>query len=168
MTASPATRRVCGTNLTYASLAEWLTLVYRVGGRIEASQRHYRRCRQLYRSLGIGEVRQSQDFAALERCEGLFDQARQAGDVPPGHGLQRVFSRSEIGTLLVEIRNRLDALRRGRADRPRPKGPRFDPAYIPDAALDRLIQQHPDLAIVDRLRAERIRRLGRRRELLRS
>ena len=121
MTASPAIRRVCGTNLTYASLAEWLTLVDRAGGRIEASQRHYHRCRQLYRSLGIGDVRQSQDFTALERREGLFDQARHAGDVPPGHGLQRVFTRSEIGTLLVETRNRLNALRSGRADSPPPQ-----------------------------------------------
>jgi hypothetical protein len=37
--------------------------------------------------------------------------------------------------LMVETRNRLDALRSGRADRPRCKGPRFDPARIPDPAL---------------------------------
>jgi hypothetical protein len=72
--------------------------------------------------------------------------------------LQRELTRTEIGTFLVETRNRLDALYSGRADRPCAKGPRFDPACIPDAALERLIQRHPDLEIVDRLRAERSRR----------
>ena len=38
-------------------------------------------------------------------------------------------------TLMVETRNRLDALRSGRADRPCCKGPRFDLARIPDPAL---------------------------------
>jgi hypothetical protein len=162
MTALAVTRRrVRGTNLSYASLAEWLELVYRVGGRIRCSASHYHRCRRPYRSLYIDDIRRSRDLAVLERCERLFDQARRAGDVPPGRGLQREFTRSEIGTLLVEIRNRLEALRNNRADHRRPKGPRFDPAHIPDPALERVIQQHPDLDTVDRLRAERIRRLAK-------
>jgi hypothetical protein len=153
-------RLVCGTNLAYGSLAEWLELVYRIGGRIQSSSAHYNRCRRLYRGLRPGDIRASRDLRTLEACERLFNRARRPGDVPRGHGLQREFSRAEIGALLVETRNRLDALRSGRANRPRPKGPRFDPARIPDAALERLIQQHPDLDTVDRLRAERCRRLG--------
>ncbi|MGA8758142.1 MAG: hypothetical protein WB611_17770 [Stellaceae bacterium] len=160
MTPAVTRRRVRGTNLTYASLAEWLDLVYRIGGRIRCSSSHYHRCRRLYRSLTLDDLRRSRDPTALERCERLFDQARRAGDIPSGRGLQREFTRSEIGTLLVETRNRLAALRSGRADRRRPKGPRFDPAAIPDHALARLIQQDPDLDTVDRLRAERIRRLA--------
>jgi hypothetical protein len=158
--AAPQGRPVRGTNISYRSLAEWVDLVYRIGSRIRPSRAHYRRCRALYRSLGIGDLRHSRDIIALEACERLFERARQAGDVPAGRGLQREFTRAEIGTLLVETRNRLEALRNGRADRPRARGPRFDPARIPDAALDRLIQQHPDLEIVDRLRAERNRRLA--------
>lgn len=160
---SAVTRRrsVPGTNLGYGSIAEWLSLVYRIGGRIEPSQRHYTRCRRLYRSLYAGDIRSSRDIQALEICERLFDRARGAYDVPSGRGLQRELTRTEIGLLLVETRNRLDALRSGRADRPRLKGPRFDPARIPDAALERLIQQHPDLETVDRLRTERILRLAR-------
>jgi hypothetical protein len=156
-----AARRVRGTNLAYAALAEWLGLVYRIGGRIKPSRAHYDRCSRLYRSLRIEDIRFSRDIPALEACEQLFNRARAAADVPSGRGLQREFSRSEIGTFLVETRNRLEALRSGRADRPRSKGPRFDPARIPDAALERLIQRHPDLDTVDRLRAERVRRLAK-------
>ena len=157
--AAPLRRPVCGTSLSYASIAEWIDLVYRIGSQIRPSRTHYRRCRALYRSLGIGDLRNSRNIAALEACEQLFESARQAGDTPCGHGLGREFTRAEIGMLLVETRNRLAALRSGRADRPRAKGPRFDPARIPDAALERLIQQHSDLETVDRLRAERNRRL---------
>jgi hypothetical protein len=156
-----ACRSVPGTNLGYSSLAGWLELVTRIGGQIRCSQRHYIRCGLLYRSLRVNDIRSSRDIAALEGCERLFDCARGAGDVPCGRGLPRELTRSEIGALLVETRNRLAALRSGRADRPRPKGPRFDPVRIPDAALERLIQCHPDLGTVDRLRAERVRRLAK-------
>jgi hypothetical protein len=161
MTTATVRRSVRGTNLAYASLAEWLELVYRICGQIRCSSAHYRRCSRLYRSLRTGDIRASRDLRTLEACERLFNHARGPGDVPPGLGLQREFSRAEIGALLVEIRNRIDALRSGRIDRLRPKGPRFDPERIPSAALERLIQQHPDLDTVDRLRAERIRRLAR-------
>jgi hypothetical protein len=151
---------VRGTDLAYASVGEWLALVYRIGGRIRCSTSHYRRCARVYRSLFIADIRECRDVPALEACENLFDRARGTADIPCGHGLQRALTRPEIGALLVETRNRLDGLRSGRADRPRSKGPRFDPARIPDAALERLIQRHPDLEVVDRLRAERARRSG--------
>lgn len=160
MTTAARRRSVRGTNLTYATVAEWLDLVYRIGGRIQYSRAHYNRCRRLYRSLRTGDIRANCDLRALEACERLFNRARSAGDVPPGCGLQREFSRAEISVLLVETRNRIDALRSGRADRPRPKGPRFDPARIPYAAIERLIQRHSDLGVVDRLRSERTRRLA--------
>jgi hypothetical protein len=160
MTTIANRRSVGGTNQAYASVAEWLDLVYRIGGRIKCSSAYYRRCSRFYRSLRAGDIRASRDICSLEACERLFNQARRPGDVPAGRGLQCEFTRAEIGALLIEIRNRLDALRSGRAGRPRPKGPRFDPAHIPDAALERLIQQHPDLDTVDRLRAERCRRLA--------
>jgi hypothetical protein len=161
MIAMASTRRcVRGTNQSHASLSEWLELVYRFGGRIRASRKHYNRCERLYRSLCVADIRFSRDMSALEACERLFNRARGAGDVPSGYGLQRALTRAEIGTFLVETRNRLDGLRSGRADYPRLKGPRFDPGRIPDAALERLIQQHPDLDTVNCLRAERIRRLA--------
>jgi hypothetical protein len=145
MTAATNRRSVRGTSLAYGSIAEWLDLVYRIGGKIRYSSAHYRRCRQLYRSFRIGDIRSSRDLCTLKACELLFNQACGPGDVPPGRGLQREFTRAEIGVLLVETRNRLNVLRSGRADCPRPKGPRFDAMRIPNTALERLIQQHPDL-----------------------
>jgi hypothetical protein len=89
--------------------------------------RHYGRCARLYRSLRANDIRSSRDLAALEGCERLFNRARGAGDIPFGYGLQRALTRADIGAMLVETRNRIDALRSGRAERPRGKGPRFDP-----------------------------------------
>jgi hypothetical protein len=110
----------------------FLDLVYRIGGRIAPSQRYYTRCRRLYRSFSIQDIRRSRDIPALEACERLLSRARRPGDVPAGRGLQRELTRAEIAAFLVETRNRLNALLSGRADRPRPKGPRFDPARIPE------------------------------------
>jgi hypothetical protein len=127
---------------------------------------HYDRCARLYRSLRSDDIRSSRDLAALEGCERLFNRARGAADIPFGYGLQRA----------DPPRHRRAAGRnpqpsRHLAQRPRRKGPRFDPARIPTAALerliqrhpdldtlDRLIQRHPDLDTLDRLRAERRRR----------
>ena len=164
MTGAASTRRsVRYTNLSYSSLVEWLALVYRIGGQIRCSRAHYDRCGRLYRSLRIDDIRSSRDIPTLEACERLFNRARGAADIPAGRGLQRELTRAEIGALLVETRNRLDALRSGRADLQRAKGPRFDPLRIPEAALERLIQQHPNLATVDRLRTERLRRSAQHR-----
>ncbi|MGI4877618.1 MAG: hypothetical protein ACRYG4_09050 [Janthinobacterium lividum] len=75
--------------------------------------------------------------------------------MPAYHGLASDLSRAEMGTLLVELRNRQRSLASGRAYLPRPKGPRLNPAMLTDEALERLIQRHPDISLVDRLRAER-------------
>jgi hypothetical protein len=151
-------RQVSGTNLPYSSVAGWLDLVYRVGSQPRASTPFYQRCRLLYRSLRLDDIRACRDLAALAGLEQLFDRARHWQDLPAGYGLQRVMARSEIGALLVETRNRLEAVRSGRADRQRRPGPRFDAQRLPDAALERLIQHHPDLGVVEQLRAERRRR----------
>ena len=84
----------------------------------------------------------------------MFDLGRH-NPVPAYHGLASVLSRSEMGTMLVELRNRQRALVSGRAFAPRAKGPRLEPTRLTDEALERLIQMHPDLALVDRLRTER-------------
>jgi hypothetical protein len=104
MTAASIRRSVRGTNLSYASLAEWLDLVTRIGGRIRCSRAHYNRCGRLYRSLRVNDIRASRDISALAGCERLFHRARGAADVPFGHGLQRELSRAEISALLVETR----------------------------------------------------------------
>lgn len=73
------------------------------------------------------------------------------------YGLDRAFTRAERGELLVEVRNRRHLLAMGRT-RPKPKNARLDPALLPDDALERLIQFHPDMTVVERLQAERHRR----------
>jgi hypothetical protein len=77
------------------------------------------------------------------------------------HGLDRVFSKREFGELLVEVRNRRQLLALGRTE-PKVRGARFDLAAMPDHVIDRLIQSHPSLALVDQLRAERQRRSAAR------
>jgi hypothetical protein len=81
MTAASSIRHcVRGTNLSYASLAEWLDLVYRIGGRIQCSRTHYSRFGRLYRNLGAGDIRASRDIPTLAVCERLFHRARGAGE----------------------------------------------------------------------------------------
>jgi hypothetical protein len=74
-------------------------------------------------------------------------------------GIKAPWSSAELGELIVECRNRLELAKLGR-DRARIRGPRMDPARLPLERLEHLIQRHPDLAIVERLRSERNRRIG--------
>jgi hypothetical protein len=78
---------------------------------------------------------------------------------PEGFPADTGWSRKKLGELVVEVRNRQLHWSIGRFEG-RAKGPRFDPALIPDERLDALIQRHPDLEIVDRLRLERSRRMN--------
>jgi len=143
-----------GTRIDWATIGEWCSRVMDEGGKLRASCDHYSRLRDLYRSLTIERVRRSSDRPGIARAIRMFDLGRH-NPVPAYHGLATELSRSEMGTLLVELRNRQRSLASGRAFMPRPKGPRFDPAMLTDEALERLIQTHPDLTVVDGLRRER-------------
>lgn len=145
---------ISGTRLEWATVGEWCAIVMDEGAKLRPSGEHYRRLAELYRSLTIDRVRRSHDAAGLQRAADMFDRGRHS-PVPAFHGLASVLTRSEMGAMLVELRNRRLALTTGRALLPRTKGPRFDPAQLTDAALDRLIQSHPDIAVVERLRNER-------------
>lgn len=149
-------RAVPGTGVAWRGLRGWLRAVFRVGGRIEPARRHYARCDQLYRSLRADDMQACTDIDALAVAEQLFRLARHQ-EIPMGYGLRRVMRRADLGDWIVRVHNRRVQLAGGRAA-PREKGPALDPARLPDAALDRLIQRHPDLAVVDRLRDERRRR----------
>lgn len=108
------------------------------------------------RELTVERIRESRQLEDLERIAGWLDAARPSCS---GSYLAGVWSRRELGELIVEIRNRITLLRLGR-DRPREKGDRFELERIPDDRLEWLIQRHPNLDLVDRLRAERARRRG--------
>lgn len=74
-------------------------------------------------------------------------------------GVTECWGTGELGELICECRNRLELARLGR-DRARARGPRFDPSRIPLDRLEHLIQRHPDLEIVERLRTERNARIS--------
>ena len=145
---------IAGTRIDWASIGEWCDRVMEEGSKLRPSSEHYGRLHGLYRSLTVERVRRSTDRSGIERAARMFDLGR-CDPVPAYHGLSSVLSRAEMGTMLVELRNRQRALVSGRAFAPRTKGPRLEPARLADEALARLIQEHPDLALVVRLRTER-------------
>jgi hypothetical protein len=109
------------------------------------------RFRKTVRMLDIEKVRLCRHDDALELVEERLADWRN-------NDLRAAFTRSEIGTLLVEVRNRRHLLALGR-HQAKPKGPRMDPAMMPMEAIDRLIQRHPNIVVVEQLRIERARRI---------
>lgn len=74
-------------------------------------------------------------------------------------GIKAPWSDRELGELILECRNRLTLAALGR-DRARTRGPRLDPQRIPLERLEHLIQRHRSLELVERLRAERNKRIS--------
>lgn len=70
---------------------------------------------------------------------------------------RRVWDADELGELIVEGRNRRQLLALGRTEA-KTRGQRFDLDRMPDHVLERLIQSHPSMELVDSLRSERERR----------
>lgn len=146
--------RIPGSTLAWSTIGEWVALCCDRGSIIRAASDHYAQMAELHRSLAVAHIRASHDHAGLAAARRLLESARCRG-TGLFRGPERSLSRGEIGELLVELHNRQDALRSGRWLLPRAKGPTFDPTLLPDEALDRMIQRHPDLTVVERLRAER-------------
>ncbi|WP_242098157.1 hypothetical protein [Sphingomonas sp. CROZ-RG-20F-R02-07] len=115
----------------------------------------YHRFEATARQLTADRIRACRDATAISRLVNRLSSARY----PSGnlHDLDRVWSRAELGDLLVEATNRRTLLAMGR-DQPHQKGPPLDPQRLPDDRLEHLIQSHRDLAVVETLRAERERR----------
>ena len=122
---------------------------------MRASRPLYHRFEATARQLSVERIRTCRDAAAIARLVDRLSAARY----PTGclHDLDRVWTRAELGELLVEATNRRALLAMGR-DQPRLKGPALDPRRLPDVRLDHLIQSHRDLDTIDALRAERERR----------
>lgn len=136
-------------------MGAWVRLMHRLFALEEPSSDHYRRSRETARELTVARVRECRHDDDLARVEQMLVEARSGWL----YGLDRAFTRAERGELLVEVRNRRHLLAMGRT-RPRPKNARRDPALLPDGALNRLIQSHPDMTLVKVLQAERHRRSG--------
>ena len=153
---------VIGTDACWCGLDGYVAECLRVGARLRCCQRHYARCARVYRSLDVTrDLRPCLNEAALDRLRVFLAAASAPGArVPYGRPLAQEFTRAELGLLRMEVGNQLVRVQSGRAAAPRSKGPRLDPARLPDAALDRLIQSHCNIGLVARLRAEKARRMA--------
>jgi hypothetical protein len=139
----------------WISAGSWVRHIGRLQAQEKASQDYYDRFAATARALTVERIGECRQLDDLERIERLLAGARRQ------HGqsrLGRAWTRAELGPLLVETRNRIHLLELGR-DRARIRGPRLDPARIPLERLEHLIQRHADLELVDRLRAERNKRI---------
>lgn len=140
-------------------MGAWVRHMHRLFAIETPSTEHYARTREAARTLTVDRIREGRHDDDLERCEAMLVQAA-AGWL---YGLDRAFNRAERGALLVEVPNRRHLIALGRTA-PKAKGPKLDPRCLPDDTLDRLMQSHADVALVDRLRSERERREIERRE----
>lgn len=137
----------------WQGMASWVRQLASIPPSWRRSDQQERRLRQIARMLDVEKVRLCRHDDSLALVEEWLCDFRN-------NDLCGAFTRAEIGRLIVEVRNRRQLLALGR-DKPKPKGPRMDPARLPDEALERLIQSHPDMALVEALRAERDRRSAR-------
>jgi hypothetical protein len=138
----------------WESMGSWVRHMHRLFAIECPSSDHYARVRQTARELTLERIRLCRHADDLARCEAMLAHA-SSGWL---YGLDRAFTRAERGERLVEVRNRIVLLGLGRTA-PRTKGPRLDPARLPDDALLRLIQSHADPHVVATLRGERQWRL---------
>lgn len=122
--------------------------------RWRAASETYRRFDKHGRELTLERARQLSN-PEIDRILPVLEHAKFNGLC----GQRRVWTRPEIGALIVEVRNRRTLLELGRECR-RDRGPRLDPARMPLEAIERLIQRHNDMAVVEQLRAERNRRMA--------
>ena len=140
----------------FRGVAVWLVEIDRQARLMRPRRPLYDRFDATARILTPDRIRVCRDHLAITR---LVERLRDARH-PWGHdlhGLNRVWTRAELGVLITEATNRDRLLSLGRLA-PRPKGPALDPARLPDDRLDYLIQTHRDLAVIEGLRAERRRR----------
>jgi hypothetical protein len=143
------------------SVYAWLAAIERLHAVERAASEFYRRFEATARWLTPARIRACCHRPTLERLETKLREARYPNRNYL-HGLERVWSRAELGELIAETTNRVRLLRLGRLDA-KPKGPALDPRMIPDDRLEHLIQRHRDMAVVEACRAERA---DRRRRLV--
>jgi hypothetical protein len=140
----------------FSGLPAWLDEIDRQAALMRPRSRLYERFDRTARTLTPGRIRRCSDAGSIAELVGRLRAARHPGGHDL-HGLDRVWSRTELGVLITEAVNRSRQLTIGR-ELPRLKGPRLDPRRLPDDRLEHLIQHHRDLGVVDALRAERRRR----------
>jgi hypothetical protein len=147
---------VAGTVIVWTGLEGWLDALADLSGRARPSAVHFARSSALHRSLSPRDLRDCRDPHVLQRAAGVFDALRRGWSRSPLMPSGR--DRAHWAALLVEARNQIDRIARGRPDGPRAKGPRFDPRRLPTDRLLALLQSTPDAGRRAALDAERRRR----------
>lgn len=155
--------KACAKPYAWVGMASWVRHVGHLLAIETASGDHYHRVRETARELTADRIRECRHDDDLERAEAMLAEARR-GFSGALYGLERALPKGELGTLLMEVRNRRRLLALGR-DHARERGPRLDPAHLPMKAIERLIQHHRDMTLVEQLRAERARRLDASRAI---
>ncbi|MCE6959269.1 hypothetical protein LAZ40_09410 [Cereibacter sphaeroides] len=149
--------RVPGTRIAWSGLGGWLEAVRAINaGPIRASAANYARAKALMGSLREEHLLDCRDAGAVRRFEEFMRAARYAGGTGLWLDPTRGVRREVLGRWIVLATNQGRWIAAGCPVRE--KGPRLDPSRIPDARLDWLIQRHPDVDLVERLRDERRRR----------
>jgi len=140
----------------FRGVAAWLAEIDRQARLMRPRCPLYDRFDATARLLSAERIRACCDRPAITRLVERLRDARRPGGHDL-HGLNRVWTRAELGVLITEATNRDRLLSLGRLT-PRAKGPALDPVRLPNDRLEHLIQTHRDLAVVEALRAERWRR----------
>lgn len=143
----------------FEGMGSWVRQIGRLLALDRPASTHYERFDTTARLLTAERIRACRHADDLARVSAMLDEANEARRRSYLHGLDRVWTKAELGALRVEVRNRLRQLGIGRVE-PRPKGPRLHPTRIPADRLDALIQHHSDIHLVEALRRERARRLA--------
>lgn len=149
-------QRTTAAAMPWTSAAGWARNIGRLQAIETCSSTWRERFHATARSLTVARLRECRHVEDVQRIEKMLASARR------DHGfgsLGRVWSKAELGELLVEARNRIELLELGR-DRPRVPNERFALEHIPTERLEALIQRHPNMELVERLRLERQRRIS--------
>lgn len=141
----------------FEGMGSWVRQIGRLLAIEHPASAHFERFDKTARLLTAERIRVCRHGEDLARVAAMLDEASDARRRSYLHGLDRVWSKAELGALRVEVKNRLHQLAIGRVE-PKPKGPRLDPTRIPTDRLDALIQRHPDMRLVELLRRERSNR----------
>jgi hypothetical protein len=138
----------------------WADELERQARIMRCSTPHYTRFKATCRLLTPWRVRSPAQCsaAAIERILPLLEEMHARGALQRHHTHDaRVPHDWPLGELLVEARNRRRLAELGR-NQARIRNPRFALELIPDERLEALIQRHPNLELVEKMRAERARR----------
>jgi hypothetical protein len=150
------------TTTPWQGVGQWLAEIRRRERGLEARNTVYGRYTRKADQLTVERIMTEIDAEAIAQLEGVLRAGRGPGG---GWYLIHIWSRAKFGELIVAAASRRQQLALGRIE-PRQKGDALDPRKIPDGRLDRLIQTHRDLFVVEALRWERQRRQRlQRREL---